>query len=165
MLDSNGNPLAKDSQAYFDKYTADLGTFFSQVTATGARLLFVKGIPMKNTTWNNAVTQLNAIGTTLAGQYHNVSVTANPRNAVSASGKYVDYKNCLTNEISAGLCGADGKIAVRTLSGTQAGIHLCPSGLSAGYPYACPDAYSSGEYRFGKTLTNVIVSPPAPVLP
>ena len=165
MLDANGNVLPKDSQAYFDKYTADLSTFFAQVAATGTRLLFVKAIPMKDTTWNNAVNRLNTIGTTLAGQYHGVSVTASPRNAVSASGKYVDYKTCLSTEISAGYCGADGKIAIRTLTGTQAGIHLCPSGLNAGYPYSCPDAYSSGEFRFGKTLTNVIVSPPAPLLP
>ncbi len=165
MLDANGNVLPKDSQAYFDKYTADLGSFFAQVTASGARLLFVKAIPMKDTTWNNAVNKLNTIGTTLAGQYHGVSVTASPRNAVSASGKYIDYKTCLSTEVSAGYCGTDGKIAIRTLTGTQAGIHLCPSGLNAGYPYSCPDAYSSGEYRFGKTLANLIVSPPAPVLP
>lgn len=165
MLDANSNTLPKDSQAYFDKYTADLSNFFSQVTATGAKLLFVKGIPMKDTTWNNAVTKLNTIGTNLAGQYRGVSVTASPRNAVSAGGKYIDFKTCLAAEVSAGYCGANGKIAIRTQTGSQTGIHLCVSGLNAGYPYNCPDVYSSGEYRFGKTLTNVIVSPPKPVLP
>lgn len=165
MLDGNGNVMPKTSEEYFSKYTSDLSAFFAQVTASGARLLFVKGIPMKDTTWNAAVTRLNTIGVALAGQYHGVSVTASPRNAVSASGKYVDYKKCLANEVSAGYCGVDGKIVIRTQIGSQTGIHLCVSGLNAGYPYNCPDAYSSGEYRFGKTLTNVIVSPPAPVLP
>lgn len=50
------------------------------------------------------------------------------------------------------------------VTGTQTGIHLCPDGLQAGYPYAC-DMYSSGELRYGKALANAMSNPPRPVVP
>jgi len=167
MLDADGNQLVPGSAAFYEKYRADLTAMFSQITATGAKVVFVIAPPMQDAAWNDRVTQLGIIATQVAGLYHGVSVSNLPRNSVSSSGKYVTTKACLATELLAQGCGRPGakRIYIRTVLGTQTGIHLCPDGLAAGYPYACTTGYSSGEYRFGRAFANTTASPPTPVLP
>ena len=163
VVDGNGVPLVRGTQAYYDKYRTDLDAIFAQVTATGAKMVFVKSPPMLDPVRNAAVIELTNIATELAANYHGVSISSVVRNALSKNGNYTDYKPCLANETTQPGC-IGGQIPVRTLTGSQAGLHLCTEGLPAAYPYFCP-TYSSGEYRFGKNLANTVVSPPPPILP
>lgn len=161
--DSNGGVVPPpNSAAYYDKYRADLATFFEKVTNAGAKVVFVKAPPFTDSVRNTGAKQIGVIATELAAGYPGVSISAAARNAVSASGKYVSHKNCLANETAEMGCSA-GKIAVRTLSGQQAGLHLCPDGLADTYPFACRSDYASGEVRWGKSVATVIVKPPPPV--
>ena len=163
MVDPNGNPLTIGSDAYYAKYTADLNTFFATVTATGAKVVFFKAPPMLDATRNAAVIKIANIATQLAANYHGVSIAGNIRNALAKNGKYTAYKPCLTTESTQPDC-VNGVIPIRTIVGSQTGLHLCPGGLPTVYPYFCP-TYSSGEYRFAKALVNTTVNPPAPILP
>ena len=165
MIDANGNLPALGSPAFLAKYQANLATFFATVTATGAKVVFIQSPPMLDSTRNAAITRLNVIARSLAANYHGVSIATGPRNAVSASGKYVAVKPCLTIELTNPSCGqaGPGLIDIRTIVGIQTGLHFCPDGLQAGYPYPC-DVYSSGEYRFGRALANTLVAPPPPIL-
>jgi hypothetical protein len=156
--DGNGNNLVLGSQAYYDKYRADLNTFMQLVTATGAKIVFIKAPPTRDTTRNAAIDQIHLIAQELAGQYHGVSISNTVRSALSASGKYTDKKACLASETVTQGCGTDGKIAIRSWDG----LHLCPITLAA---YATCNVYSSGEYRWAKAAVNTTVNPPAPVLP
>jgi hypothetical protein len=167
MHDADGAQLVAGSTAYYDRYTADLDAFFSTVTATGAKVVFVTAPPMLDAAWSARITQLRVIATGLAAKYHGVSISDIPRNAVSTSGTYVTTKPCLTTELVAQGCGrpAPRRIYVRTVVGSQNGIHLCPDGLAAGYPYPCTTGYSSGEYRFGRAVANTTAAPPKPVMP
>ena len=72
-------------------------------------------------------------------------------------------KACFASESAAMGC-SNGQIAIRTVTGIQTGIHFCPDGLQNGYPYSC-DMYSSGEYRFGRAIAQMLVTPPAPLNP
>jgi hypothetical protein len=158
MKDASGIPLQVGSQDYYNRYRSDLSSFMSQVTATGSKLVFMKAPPAQDAARNTAITQLNSIATELAGQYHGVSISSTARNAVSSSGKYIQYKKCLTTETVTQGCGSDGKIAIRSWDG----LHLCPITLAA---YSTCNVYSSGEVRWAKAAVNATVNPPAPVLP
>lgn len=163
MVDANGVPLVAGSAAYYAKLTADLSTIFQAVTATGARVVFIKAPPMLDAAWNARVNKISANTTKLAKTLHQVSVSGAARAAVSTSGKFTFYKPCLATETSALGCDG-GQIPVRTLTGLQAGIHFCPDGLGVDSPWPC-DMYSSGEYRFGKAIGQVLLKPPKPLLP
>lgn len=165
MLDANGNQLAWGSDAFYAKYKADLDTFFATVTATGAKLVFMTAPPMLDPSWNTSIIGLQKVATQLAAAYPGVSVSAGPRNAVSATGVYQAYKPCLTTETAAMGCDVStGQIPIRTISGIQTGVHLCPTGLTDTFPFACA-TYSSGEYRFGRAEASTVVTPPAPIRP
>jgi hypothetical protein len=159
----NGVAPARGSAELRARIAADLETLVAMATATGAKVLIVRGPPMLDATWNSDVTAIGAISVEIARRYPGVSVTGAPRSAVSASGRYVATKPCLATETPAMGCDpATGRIAVRTVTGPQKGVHLCPIGLADGFPYACT-VYSSGEARFGKAVANAIVKPPAPL--
>jgi hypothetical protein len=164
MKDTNGNQMVPGSQAYYDKYSSDLAQFFSQVTATGAKVVFMKAPPMLDAAANERMNQISNIATQLAGQYHGVSISSVPRNAVSNSGKYTQTKPCLASETAALGCQPDGKIAIRNTDG----LHFCPTTYttSSSYPFWwCSSSYSSGAYRWGRAIANTTANPPAPVLP
>jgi hypothetical protein len=163
MLDADGNVLVQGSAAFYAKYQADMNTFAAAVTATGAKLVFIAGPPMLNATWNAAVLGLLGVERKVAASYPGVSVSISPRNAVSAAGVYQATKPCLASETAAMGC-INGQIAIRTNVGLQTGIHFCPTGLDAGYPYACGE-YSSGEFPFGGAMANTVVAPPPPIRP
>jgi hypothetical protein len=133
------------------------------VSATGAKMVFVDDPPFAWAPRDAAVGQIIEIATELAGEYHGVSIVKTARNALSKSGKYTAYKPCLTIETAAMGC-SNGLIAVRTTSGIQTGLHLCPPGLPATFPWYCP-VYSSGEYRFGRAIAAAAAHPPKPIAP
>ena len=160
MVDAFGAPLVPGSAEYYAKISTDLSIIFQTVTATGARVVFIKAPPMLDPEWNIRINKISSNTVKLAKTMSAVSVSSKPRTAVSTLGKFAAYKPCLTNETATMGC-ANGEIAIRTLTGIQTGIHFCPIGLSSPYPYAC-DVYSSGEYRFGKAIAQVLVKPPAP---
>ncbi|MEK7603334.1 MAG: hypothetical protein AAB459_03770 [Patescibacteria group bacterium] len=156
--DGNGNQLTMGTQAYYDKYRADLSNFYQQVTSTGAKVVFLKAPPVQDTTRNNSLNQLHIIAQEIAGLYHGVSISPAVRNALSNNGKYTQYKNCLSTETSTQGCGLDGKIQIRSYDG----LHLCPIVLAA---YSTCNTYSSGEFRWSKAAVNATINPPAPILP
>jgi len=163
MKDSNGNLIPFGSQAWLDKYRTDIDFYFSNATATGAKVLYVNALPEPNTTTNKQLNSLIAVAKTEAGKYHGVSVTGAPRNSVSSSGAFVWRKNCLAGETAAMGCGSlvAGKITVRSPDG----VHLCPINFTdLNSWYAGCQVYSSGEVRWGQSIVNTTVAPPAPLL-
>ena len=171
MTDANGNRLDPNGAAYLARYRADIHAFFRTVTDTGATVVWITAPPMLDAAWNARIIKLAAIAKEVAASYPGVSVSNVARNAVSKSGAYTATRSCLSTEQAAQGCGLPGPglIAVRTVSGTQTGVHFCPAGLDLSYPYLClptnGTSYSSGEYRWGVAVANTIVAPPAPVLP
>lgn len=149
------------SPEYYDGYRADLDTFFAKVTTAGAKMVFVADPPFVNPDRDAAQIQIITIATELAANYHGVSIAKTARTQLSKGGKYVAYKPCLKTETADQGC-SDGKIAIRTISGVQAGLHLCPPGLPPDFPWFC-EVYSSGELRFGTAVGKVAVHPPKPV--
>jgi hypothetical protein len=158
MKDANGNNLAFGTSEYYDRYRTALDSMFSQITATGAKVVFMKAPPMKDATRDASVKQIAVIAQELAANYHGVSISSVPRNSVSTNGKYVETKPCLATETVAMGCQADGRIKIRSWDG----VHLCPVTLGA---YSACSIYSSGEFRWGKAIANTTVNPPAPILP
>ncbi len=163
VKDADGNSLDINTAGYYAKYEQDINSMFSQITATGAKVIFFKAPPFTDPARNAAVPKIFSIAKTLAANYHGISVSGAIFNALSTNSKYASYKACLTTETAAMGC-SGGKIPIRTLTGTQAGLHLCPAGLPADLPWFCL-AYSSGEFRFGNALVNTVFAPPAPILP
>ena len=163
MVDSNGNPLVMGTPEYYAKYESDLNTFFATVTATGAKVVYVKAPPMLDPVRNAAIIEIANRATQAAGNYHGVSISNVVRAALAKNGKYTATKPCLAIEASLPDC-VNNTITIRTITGPQTGLHLCPGGLPDVYPFFCK-TYSSGEYRFGKNLVNTIVNPPPPILP
>ncbi len=120
--------------------------------------------PVKDTTRNAVLVQQNTIAASVAGEYHGVSFSGAIRTTLSKKKKYTDYKRCLRVEQTQPGC-VGGTIAIRTLTAPiQAGNHLCPEGLPNVYPWFCA-GYSSGEFRFAKSLVAKIVHPPPPITP
>lgn len=135
---------------FYAQYTADLGALFSQITATGARVVFFTAPPVRDSARNAVVTALNRIGLDLAYQHRGVSVAGTVRSALSANGLYTDTKPCMVGECI-------GRVTVRSPDG----VHLCPESLI--WPGNCA-VYSSGEVRFARAITNTLISPPPPKL-
>lgn len=162
MADENGNQPVRNTKQYYDKYRSDLNTFFATVTASGAKLLFIEAAPMLETAWNKDVEGIYKIAKELGATYPGVSITNAAHNAVAIKGKYTSYMSCLNDETAEMGC-INGQIPVRTLSGTQMGIHLCPDGLPP-FPYYCL-TYSSGERRFAEAIIKKVVKPPQPIKP
>lgn len=165
MVDpATGTAPAMDSPAYLAHYRADLAQFMSEVTATGAKMVFLNGPPVVNPTvpeWTQAVTDINAIAKTLAANYHGVSISNAPRNSVSKSGKFTQYKPCLPYE-TVDLGCVNKQIAVRTIAPTpDQGLHLCPTGLT----FSGCTSYSSGERRWGVAAAHAMLAPPKPIVP
>ena len=67
MLDSNGQQVGQGSAAFYAKYRADLNTAFAEITATGAKVVFVVAPPMLDPTWNSAVIGLQTIAKQILG--------------------------------------------------------------------------------------------------
>ena len=163
MEDANGVMLPLDSPAYLAKYRADLTQFFS--LTTGSHVTFLEGAPMgcpNCSSWNAAVGDVFGIAQDLALGYPNVTVSNVANVAVSNGGVYAQTLPCSTAEAKSTRDGCvSGQIDVRTVSGTQAGIHLCPIGLNP-WPAAHPCAtftagkwvtvYSGGEVRYGSAI-------------
>jgi hypothetical protein len=160
VTDADGNAQAVNTPGYYARYQQDLGAMFSEITATGSKVLFMEAPPFADPDRNAAVPQILGIAKTLAKGYHGVSVSSAINTALSKNGKYTAYKACLPSEAAQNGC-LKGQIAVRTLTGVQAGLHLCPIGLPS-FPWFC-QIYSSGELRFGNALVETIVAPPPPI--
>jgi len=163
MLDANGVPLVMGSDAYFAQYRQNLNDIFAQVTATGAKMVYMQSPPFKDPIRNAAVIQINSIAAQLAASYHGVSISAAARAALAKNNKYTDYKPCLPAEKTTPDC-VNGQIAIRTITGIQAGLHLCPQGLPDAFPWFCT-TYSSGEMRYGRAIATATITPPKPILP
>jgi hypothetical protein len=89
----------------------------------------------------------------LAAQYPGVSISDSVRTALSTDdGTYASTLPCLSTE-GAGKGCVKGQIDVRTVVGPQIGLHLCPGGLTATYPWPCA-TYSSGELRYGRAVAH-----------
>jgi hypothetical protein len=166
MVDANGVRLVDRSQGFFDRYTTDLDTFFATVTAAGARVVYMAGPPMLDPVRDADVARLTTIATALGARYHGVSISTRGRAALSNVGRYTPTKRCATTETVAMGCNpATHRIAVRTIvAGPQIGLHFCPAGLPAPYPWFCA-TYSSGEFRWARAVVSSTVSPPPPLMP
>lgn len=154
---------AAGSAQYFADYQTDLEALVSQITATGAQLVFVEDPPFADPTRNSDVAQIDAMEVALSQKYAHVTVSSTIRKQMSTrAGAYEDHARCLSVETAAEGCVA-GRIPIRTLPGfVGAGLHLCPDGVGPVLP-AC-DQYSSGEVRFGKAIA-AATKHPHPVLP
>ena len=87
---------------------------------------------------------------------------------MSDDGAYTATLPCLAKEAKSKHDGCTGgRIDVRTTSGNQVGIHLCPIGINS-YPTTHPCAtytngkwvnvYSSGELRYGGAIAAATMS-------
>ena len=171
-LETAGNPGSRPcsaevpgSAAYYADYRVALNTFFSQVTASGAKVVYFTPPPFTDPVRTQITKQITAMATELAFQYHGVSIATSMRNALAGSGgAYTETKPCLLTETAAMGCTA-GRIAIRTVAGlVDAGLHLCPTGIGSAPLGVCP-VYSSGEFRFGRAVANSLAVPPKPKLP
>lgn len=171
MLDANGNQIDPASPAFLAKYRADMNSFFATATASGAAVVWIAAPPMLDNAWNTRINAMTKLAKQVAASYPGVSVSTYPRNQVSNAGVYTATKPCLPTETATQGCGSAGagQIWIRTIVGTQTGIHFCPAGLDSAYPYRClPTSgtnYSSGEYRWGTAIADTAVKPPAPIRP
>jgi hypothetical protein len=161
--------LTFGSSAWLDRYTTDLATFYATVTATGAKVEFLKPLPVSNlaveyvygyANANAGLTALNNAATAQALLYHGVSVSRGPRFSVSTStGAYTATKACLASETVAEGCDATtSEVSVRS----EDGLHLCD--ITA-YPDVTCQTYSSGALRYGEAVVAAAMRPPAPLLP
>ncbi len=162
MKDANGINYPYGSAGWLNKYKTDFNHVFASANANGVKVLVVYPLPFAAPSLTTYSSQLTTMIKTEAAKYHNISVTAAPRNAVTSSGKFIWEKSCLATETTAMGCNAvTRKITVRAPDG----IHLCPTATgSYNFMNGCPQ-YSSGEYRYAKALVAATVSPPAPLLP
>jgi hypothetical protein len=162
MKDSNGNLPVFGSQAWKDKYRADINKFFATATAAGSKVLYINQLPVFDGATNTAELALTAIGKQEAAKFRGVSISNAPRNSVSNSGKFVWTKKCLGSETVAMGCNlATLQIPVRNPDG----LHLCPVSLNNyNFLSGCP-IYSSGAVRYGKAIVTATISPPAPLVP
>lgn len=162
MKDVNGVNYPYGSTGWLNKYKADFDHVFASANANGVKVLVVYPLPFAIPSLTTASNQLTSMIKTEAAKYHNISVTAAPRNAVTSSGKFIWEKSCLASEGTAVGCDpVTHKIKVRSSDG----VHLCPlSQTPADFLNGCPQ-YSSGEFRYAKALVAATVSPPAPLLP
>ncbi len=162
MRDANGNQIVFGSQAWLNKYRTDLDFYFSTATAAGAKVLFVYPLPESSSSATKSLVSLKNMALAEAGKYHGVSVSGAPRNAVTSSGTFVWRKTCLSTETASMGCGAEvaGKIRVRSPDG----VHLCPINPNWSVIPSC-SVYSSGEFRWSKSLVSTTINPPAPILP
>jgi hypothetical protein len=140
-------------------YEAALTTITQHVTATSAQLVFVEDPPFLDPARNATGIQIAADELALAYQYPNVSVYTAARKALSTTtnGGYETYAKCLRTETVANGCDPATKlIAIRTTTGSLAGVNFCPDGNISST--GC-DEYSSGEVRFGGYLTTAAQRP------
>ncbi len=152
------------SDAYYADYLVALNSFFSQVTASGARVVYFTPPPFTDPLRTTITTRITAMVKTLAFQYHGVSIAGSVHTSLSNAGKYTETKPCLLTETAAMGCTA-GRIAIRAVAGLpDAGLHLCPTGIASAPSGVCP-VYSSGEFRFGRAVANSLAAPPKPYLP
>ncbi len=151
------------SDAYYADYLVALNSFFSQVTASEAKVVYFTPPPFTDPLRTAITTRITAMVKTLAYQYHGVSIAGTMRTALSNAGKYTETKTCLSTETAAMGCTA-GRIPIRTVAGLpDAGLHLCPTGIASAPAGVCP-VYSSGEFRLGRTVANSLAAPPKPYL-
>jgi hypothetical protein len=169
MDDANGVLLAYDSPAYLAKYRVDLTAFFTDAGST--RVTFLEGAPlgcMTCASWNAAVSDVYGVAQDVASHFPNVIVSSAANLAVSNNGAYVQTMSCTAKEAKARKDGCtSGQIDVRTDTGIQAGVHLCPIGLND-YPTTHPCAtftngkwvsvYSAGELRYGSAIAAATVA-------
>jgi len=166
MDDAHGVPLAYNSPDYLAKYRSDLSQFFSIARETPIE--FLEGAPIgDNANWNAAVTSVYGIAQDLSSSDLNVTTSNAANRSVSNNGAYAQTLSCLPKELTAKKDGCtNGQIDVRTSTGPQAGVHLCPIGIT--YPGTHPCAtnsngkwtkvYSSGEVRYGAAIAAATVS-------
>ena len=156
---SAGNTCGSEvmgSSGYYSDYWTSLNTLFASATAAGARVVFFIPPPMLDPVRQTAVNWIFLIAQVLAAQYPGVTIS----NAVSTAlstiyGTYASTLPCLSTEGAAKGC-VNGQIDVRTVVGPQTGLHLCPGGLTATYPWPCT-TYSSGELRFGRAVAHALL--------
>ncbi|HTZ08578.1 MAG TPA: hypothetical protein VMB72_05885, partial [Acidimicrobiales bacterium] len=150
-----GNPCPGQTMGtlpYFLQYENDVAAMFSTITASGARVVFFDAPPMLDPVRETFVAQFPVFAQALAAEFPGVTVSDAIAAALSSDGAYTSTLPCLpTERVGRGCVG--GRITVRTTVGLQAGLHLCPTGLPAAYPWKCP-TYSSGEYRFAKAVAS-----------
>lgn len=163
MRDTNGVRLPTGSPEYYARYAADLDAMFAMITATGAKVVFITAPPMLDPVRHAAIIEIARLATVAAARYPRVSISGTPRAAVAKNGAYTATKPCLATETLSMGC-INGIITIRTVTGSDTGLHFCPTGLTGPYPWPCA-VYSSGAYRFGKAVANVTASPPKPVAP
>ena len=141
------------SSEYYTDYWNSLNAFFATATAAGARVVFFRSAPMLDPVRQTAVNWIALIAWVLAKQYPGVGISDSVRTALSTGdGTYASTLPCLSTE-GAGKGCVNGQIDVRTVVGPQTGLHLCPGGMTATYPWPCA-TYSSGELRYGRAVAH-----------
>src|SRR3989344_4367755 len=138
-----------------------MNSFFSKVTATGAKVVFIKTPPEATANGKLIQDTLTQIATEEAGKFHGVSISNAGKSALGGNTWKATMK-CLAIETPAMGCQADGKIPVRSPDK----LHFCPIGYVDDTDwYSGCDVYSSGAYRYGKATVSTTINPPAPILP
>jgi hypothetical protein len=150
---------AQDSSQMLADYQRDLATFAQDVTATSAQLVFVEDPPFLDPGRYASGVQIDADEVSLAYASPHVSVYTSARKAMStATNDYVAYAKCSKETVAQGCDPSTHLVAIRTVTGPDVGVNLCPDGVIA--PSGC-DEYSSGEVRFGKYLETAAERPNA----
>lgn len=147
-----------DSAEYLAAYRSWVEEFIAVAKDNGAKVVLVAAPPAAASLRNSAISHINAILADVASGDPMVSVVGAVRTALSDNGAFVDHLACLPNETEAMGC-SGGVIPMRTLAPQMdAGLHLCPTGLTGlTHPLTCA-VYSSGSQRYAAALVGSIVA-------
>lgn len=132
---ATGSYYVSGSDAYYAKYTHDIGVIADIATTIHSRLAFITAPP---TARSGSDTRLESIETATGWP-----VTDVPQQAVAPNGVFAWTLPCLATESKRKGC-VNGQITVRAPDGR----HFCPTGLTAD---GCA-VYSSGEKRWGDAI-------------
>ena len=150
--------VAVDSAEYLAAFRSWVVEFIGVAEARGTKVMLVAAPPAAASLRNSAISHLNAMLADVASGDPMVSVVSSVRTALSDNGAFVDHLACLPNETEAMGC-SGGVIPMRTLAPQiDAGLHLCPTGLTGlTHPLTCA-VYSSGSQRYASALVGSIVA-------
>jgi hypothetical protein len=153
MIDPNtGTDYVPGSDGYYNQYRTDLDTFFGLVTRSGAKLVVVPPIVTSNPP-AASVSSLDQLAATETAKFPHAATTTAPSLAVTNNGTFTFTLPCLATETAANGCGSNHLIAVRE----PLRVHFCPAGIVAELAdNGCP-VYSSGAFRFGRSLASQII--------
>jgi hypothetical protein len=151
MIDPDtGTYYVQGSDEFKAKYRADMNKLFALTQVRSAlRIVVVAPPPFSDPVLESFYSDVFPVLAADAASYDRISFSTATRDAVSDDGAYAQQLPCLTSET----CDESGLITVRAPDH----VHFCPIGLGSNTT-PCKAPYSSGAYRFGLALADVVSS-------